>query len=422
MPVEYDPRLPDVNADPFPIFRRLQDEDPVHWCEPLGSWVLTRYADVRRVALGKEMSADRLKPFFAALPDAQQSTLRDLQRYLNLWAVFRDPPAHTRMRALMNTAFTPRAVEGLRPNVEAIVSELIDAVAERGEMDVIADLAYPLPATVIMDMLGVPRADLAAVKMWSDDMALFVGGARTTPDKYARAEDAARRMADYFRCLVAERRKRPRQDMTTALIAAEEQHQRLSEDEIVASCMLLLFAGHETTANLMGNGILALIRHPDELRKLRANPALVEGAVEECLRYDGPSGALARVVGVGHDFEGRALAPGDRVYAMLNAANRDPRRFADPDRFDIERGDKGHLTFGHGLHYCLGAPLARIEGQAAVREVVGRLDDLELASEALVWLDSLILRGVKSLPVRFRAAPAGGRPARPGGARPRGVR
>ncbi len=404
--LQFNPEDPAVNADPFPIFRRLQDEDPVHWSDKLKSWIVTRYDDVRRIALDRELSADRVRPFFEILPSDEQRRLRDLQHYLTLWAVFKDAPDHTRLRGLMNRAFTPRAVEALRPNVERIVDDLLDNIVGRGEADFIADFAYPLPASVIMDMLGVPRSDLAAMKLWSDEMALFVGIARTTPGKYERAQAGTQEMAAYFRRLVTARRAAPRDDMISALIAAEEQDQHLTEDEIIATCILLLFAGHETTANLIGNGLLALLRNPEQLARLRARPELAASAVEECLRYDGPSGALARVVGVAHEFGGRKLDKGDRVYAWMNAANRDPRRFPDPDRFDIERDDNRHLTFGHGAHFCLGAPLARLEGQVAFPRVLARLDRLELAAERFEWIDSLVLRGVKQLPVRFEAVGA----------------
>jgi cytochrome P450 len=407
MALQFNPADPATNADPFPIFRRLQEEDPVHWSDPVRGWVVTRYDDVRAIALDRAMSADRVRPFFDVLPGEEQRRLADLGRYLTLWAVFKDPPDHTRLRGLMNRAFTPRAVEALRPNIERIVDDLLDAIVARGSADMIADFAYPLPASVIMDMLGVPRSDLDVMKVWSDDIALFVGIARATPDKYEKAQAGTRAMAAYFRRLVAERRKAPREDMISALIAAEEQAQHLTEDEIVASCILLLFAGHETTANLIGNGVLAFLRHPAELAKLRARPELADNAVEECLRYDGPSGALARVVAVAHEMGGRELKAGERVYAWMNAANRDPRRFSDPDRFDIERPDNRHLTFGHGAHFCLGAPLARLEAQIAFPRIFERLQGLELTTDKFEWMDSLILRGVKKMPVRF--TPVGAR-------------
>jgi cytochrome P450 len=409
MALQFNPADPATNADPFPLFRRLQDEDPVHWSDPVRGWVITRYDDVRAIALERAMSADRVRPFFNLLPSEEQRRLADLGHYLTLWAVFKDAPDHTRLRSLMNRAFTPRAIEALRPNIERLVDDLIDAIVARGSADLIADFAYPLPASVIMDMLGVPRSDLAMMKVWSDEIALFVGIARATPGKHERAQAGTREMAAYFRRLVAERRKAPRDDMISALIAAKAEAARLTEDEIVATCILLLFAGHETTTNLIGNGVIAFLRHPDEMAKLRARPELAASAVEECLRYDGPSGALARVVAVEHEIGGRRLKPGERVYAWMNAANRDPRRFSDPDRFDIERPDNRHLTFGHGAHFCLGAPLARLEAQIAFPRIFARLQGLGLTTDKFEWIDSLILRGVKQLPVRF--APVGARVA-----------
>jgi cytochrome P450 len=402
--VDYDPLDRATNADPFPIFRRLQDEEPVHWSDRLKSWVLTRYDDVRAVALDRELSANRLRPFFAVLPSEEQRRLADLQRYLTLWAVFQDPPDHTRLRGLLNRAFTSSAVEARRPAIAAIVARLMARLKVRDRIDFVADFAYPLPAMVIMDMIGVPHDELDAVKVWSDDIALFIGGARVAADKYRRAERGTHAMADYFRGLVRQRRAQPKDDILTALIAAEEEHQRLTEDEIVASAILLLFAGHETTANLIGSGTLHFLLHREQLDLLNAEPALVESAVEECLRYDGPSGALARVVAVEHEVGGVRLAKGDRVYAMMNAANRDPRRFDDPDRFDITRGDNRHLTFGHGIHFCLGAPLARLEAQIAFAALAEELPRFALAvpPAQLEWIDSLMLRGLKSLPLLRR--------------------
>ncbi|MFO0295326.1 MAG: cytochrome P450 [Rhodospirillales bacterium] len=410
MSLVYDPRDAAVRADPFPLFRRLQDQDPVHWSAPLRAWIVTRYEDVRAVATNREMSPDRLAPFYRSMPDATQRTLGEVMRYLNLWMVFRDPPEHTRLRGLMAKAFTPRAVETLRPGVQALVDMLLDRVAARldadGEVDWIAEVAGPLPALVIMDMLGVPRDAVGPMKEWSDEIALFLGSARSAPDKYERARHGAHEMAEYFRRVIAERRAAPRDDMISARIAARDSGQSLSEDELVASCMLLLFAGHETTTNLIGNAALLLALHRDQQDRLRREPGLIEPAIEEVLRFDGPSGGLARVVATGHEFQGKRLAEGDRVFAMLNAANRDPRAFARSDAFDVARMPNRHVTFGFGLHFCLGAPLSRIEGQVCLAETLRRFGDLRLARppETLEWLDALIMRGVKSLPLVLERA------------------
>lgn len=395
---------PNVNADPFPLFTRLRAQDPVHWSGSMRAWIFTRYEDVKRVTLNnREISADRLTPFFAADPQGRRGNVENLMRYLNHWMVFRDPPEHTRLRRLFTRAFTPRAVEALRRPVEEIVMLLLDqmeAKAKRGEsVDWIADFAYPLPATVIMDLLGVPRSDLARVKVWSDDIALFIGTAQATPGKYARAEAGARAMADYFRGLVEARTAEPRDDMISQLCIARDEQETLTADEVISTCILLLFAGHETTTNLIGNGFFHTMRHRQEWERLLAEPGFAGSAIEEWLRYDGPSGALARVVVADVEIGGKAMKRGQRVFAFANAANRDPDQFPDPDRFDVGRAPNPHLTFGHGIHFCLGAPLARLEGEIALRQVLARFPAIRLLDDAPAWHDSLILRGLKALPV-----------------------
>jgi hypothetical protein len=402
--VDYDPRRPETIADPFPIFAELRRRDPVHWSDVLGGWVLTRYRDVRLALTDARFSADRITPFRDHLEPDARAQIAELLKTLGLWAVFNDPPAHTRRRGLLNKAFTPRAVMALRPLIERIVAHLIARVSERGDFDLIAGFAYPLPASVIAGMIGVPIEDLDRFKTWSDEIAAFVGSALATPDKRARGERGVREMSAYFRAVIAEHRKRPREDILSALLAAEEQGSGFGEDELVASCILLLFAGHETTTNLVGNGMLALLRHPEAVAALRRDRALGASAVEEMLRYDGPTQAMTRIALEDVRLEEAApvIRAGDRVFALLNAANRDPQVFAEPDRFDVARGDSRHLSFGFGIHFCLGAPLARLEGQIAVAQLVERLPDLALAIDAPQWSDSFVLRGVKSLPVRFR--------------------
>jgi cytochrome P450 len=395
---------PATNANPFPEFARLRISDPVHWSTAMKAWIVTRHADVRQVALNnREISADRLTPFFRAAPESQTATIANLMRYLNHWMVFRDPPDHTRLRRLFTKAFTPTAVANLTPNIEGIVAHLIERMqdrAARGEtVDFIADFAYPLPATVIMDLLGVPRDDLARVKVWSDDIALFIGTARATGNKYLRAEAGAKAMSGYFRDLVEARTQQPTEDMISQLVLARDDRDALTTDEIVGTCILLLFAGHETTTNLIGNGFLYSMRHRDQWDRLVAAPDLAESAIEEWLRYDGPSGALARVAVADLEMGGKTIREGQRVFAFVNSANRDPEAVADPDRFDIGRVQNMHMTFGHGIHFCLGAPLARLEGAIAARRLAERLPGLRLLGGEPQWHDSLILRGVKALPV-----------------------
>jgi cytochrome P450 len=404
MAYAFDLANPATNANPFPEFARLRAIDPVHWSTAMKAWIVTRHADVRQIALNnREISANRLTPFFRASPESQMATIGNLVRYLNHWMVFRDPPDHTRLRRLFTKAFTPTAVASLTPNIEGIVAHLIDRMEARatgGEtVDFIADFAYPLPATVIMDLLGVPRDDLERVKVWSDDIALFIGTARTTGNKYLRAEAGAKAMASYFRGLVEARTQQPTEDMISQLVLARDDRDALTTDEIIGTCILLLFAGHETTTNLIGNGFLYSMRNRDEWERLVAAPSLAESAIEEWLRYDGPSGALARVAAADLEMGGKTIREGQRVFAFVNSANRDPEAIEDPDRFDIGRPQNMHMTFGHGIHFCLGAPLARLEGAIAARRLAERLPGLRLIGGDPQWHDSLILRGVKALPV-----------------------
>jgi cytochrome P450 len=400
----FDLGRPETNANPFPEFARLRAEDPVHWSPAMKAWIVTRYDDVKQVALNnRQISADRLMPFFKTNAEYQRGSIESLVRYLTHWMVFRDPPDHTRLRRLFTKAFTPTAVENLRANIESVVGHLIDgmeAKARRGEIvDYIADFAYPLPASVIMDLLGVPRADLERVKVWSDDIALFIGTAQVAGNKYLRAEAGAKAMSDYFRTLVEARTAEPRDDMITKLVLARDDRDALSTDEIIGTAILLLFAGHETTSNLIGNGFLYSMKNRDQWERLVADETLAASAVEEWLRYDGPSGALARVAAADVELGGKTIRNGQRLFAFMNSANRDPAAFDDPERFDIGRTVNPHVTFGHGIHFCLGAPLARLEAQIAGRRLAERVPRIRLSGAEPEWHDALILRGVKSLPV-----------------------
>ncbi|MGE5129147.1 MAG: cytochrome P450 [Sphingomonadaceae bacterium] len=402
MSIDFRPEDPAFLADPFPLYRRMRDDDPAHWSPRLKAWVLTRYDDVKAVCLDERMSSDRLQPFFASLPGAEAQRIAEIIRYLSLWMVFRDPPDHTRLRRLVGKVLNVRSMHAMRARVTELAGWLLGRVAGRGELDFIAAFAGPLPALVIMDMLGVAREELARVKRMSDDMALFIGSSRTSPEKYGIAEAATREMAEFFRCLIAARRAAPGEDLLSALIAVRDGDDRLTEDELLATCILLLFAGHETTTNHIANALLALIRFPGEMRLLRERPDLAPAAVEELLRYDGPSGAQVRIVAREHEIHGKTLRPGDRVFLMLNAANRDPRAYPDPDRLDLRRNGVPHLTFGFGTHICLGFPLARLEGQISLPAVLRKWRSIEAATDKLEWINSMVFRGMRSLPVRVR--------------------
>ena len=398
----YDPADSAVRRNPFPLYARLQDDDPVHWSPALKAWVLTRYDDVRQMLLTDAMSPDRLRPFYAQLQGERRDTLAEVMRYMSLWMVFRDPPEHTRLRRLVGTVFNLKALEALDGPVTRVVDHLLDQLPTGVPIDWAQQVAAPLPAYVIMDMLAIPYSAFPELKEASDELRAFIGGARADGDRYATARRGAERLASFFRDLIAQRRAAPGDDFVSRMIAARDDEGRLSEDELVATCMLVLFAGHETTTHLLGNAVHALLDHPDQLQRLQdrpEDPALITSAVEEFLRYDGPSNALARVVKVEHQIDGKTLRVGDRVFGFANAANRDPRAFTDPQGLDLGRTPNRHLTFGFGTHFCMGAPLARLEGQRCVGRLVQRFSSIRRAPGEPDWVDALAMRGVFTLPV-----------------------
>jgi cytochrome P450 len=394
--VHFNPMDPEFVADPYPTYRRLRAEDPVHH-SPLGFWVLTRYEDVVAVLRDPRCAKEAIAAFVAARFGVA------VPPGIGLSMLDRDPPDHTRLRGLVSKAFTPRVVEGLRPRIQQIVDGLLARVEGAHAMDLIEAFAYPLPVVVICEMLGVPVEDHERFRAWGLDIARGLDAILLPPDSEVAQRSAAARhaLAGYFRALIAERRAAPRGDLLSALIAAEEAGDTLSEDELLATCILLLVAGHETTVNLIGNGTLALLRHPDQLRRLRETPGLIAGAVEELLRYDGPVQRTARVPSEDVTIGGRTIGKGEMVMPFIGAADRDPAQFPDPDRLDITRADNRHIAFGWGIHFCLGAPLARVEGQIAIGTLVRRLPKLALATDRPEYRQSLTLRGLKSLPVAF---------------------
>ena len=404
--IDWQPEDPATLADPYAIFSRMRDEDPCHWSPRLRSWVLTRYDDVRAVLLDKDrLSSDRLRPYFASLPGPEAERIASIVRYLSQWMVFQDPPDHTRLRRLIGRVFHARSMQAMRPQVQEIAQWLLQHLEGRERIDLITDYAGPLPCLVIMALLGVPRGDLAEVKRMSDEMALFIGSSRTSPEKYDTAEAATREMAAFFARLIDARRARPEADLLSELVhLRDDDGDRLADDELIGTCIMLLFAGHETTTNHIANGVHALLRFPGEAQRLRADPGLAAAAVEELLRYDGPSGAQVRVVARTHELHGRRLEEGQRVFIMLNAANRDPRAYPEPDRLDLDRDGLPHLAFGFGIHICLGFPLARTEGQVAIPALLARYRSIELDGGPPEWIDSLVFRGMKALPVRVQPA------------------
>jgi cytochrome P450 len=309
-----------------------------------------------------------------------------------------DPPDHTRLRALVQKAFTPRMIDQLRPRIVTVVAELLDRMAERqGPVDLIAEFAYPLPVVVIAELLGVPAEDRVKFQEWSALLAASVDPLISSElmDRVTWAREA---LHAYLREIIAERRQQPRSDLISALVAVEERGDVLSEPELVVMCTLLLVAGHETTVNLIGNGVLALLRHPDQLERLRADPSLIGSAVEELLRFDAPVQLTGRIAVEPVQIEGQTIEPGQWILPLLGGANHDPAQFAEPERLDLGRNPNPHVAFGRGIHFCLGAPLARLEGQIAIGALVRRFRTLALAGEP-VRRDQITLRGLKSLPV-----------------------
>ena len=393
----FNPLSPEFHTDPYPFYRRLREANPVY-LSPLGLWILTRYDDCVTSLRDPRFGRDGFEAILSAQYGDESETGR-LPRSM----LFRDPPDHTRLRSLVNRAFTPRVIEGMRQQIQSVVDGLLDCVERRGEMDVIAELAYPLPVTVICDMLGVPAGDHEQIKGWSSDIirSLDAIGIPSDDSIVERGRVGRRGIAEYFRALLPERRRNPRADLLSSLIAVEEQGDRLTEGELLATCVLLFIAGHETTVNLIGNGLLALLQHPAELERLRREPALIGGAVEELLRYDSPVQRTARITNAEVELGGKTIPQGAFVVTAIGAANRDPAHFPDPDRLDVARGDNRHIAFGCGIHFCLGAPLARVEGQLALGSLLRRMTRLRLAGAARQWRESSTLRGLEALPVEF---------------------
>lgn len=400
--VEFNPFDPEFRANPYPLYHRLRAEDPVHWSSLAGRWVLSRHADCVVVLRDTaRFSADPYKwDGFQEFLQTLGSEESPLLRMQTSWMLMKDPPDHTRLRTIVTKAFTPRVAEGMRSRIQAIVDGLLDKVHAAGQLDLIADFAYPLPTMVICEMMGVPVADQEEFKTWTRDLARSLDPIVTT-EIIEAANQATVSFSAYFRALIAKRRQNLQNDLLSGLIAAEEQGDRLNEEELVATAILLLGAGHETTMNLIGNGTLALLQNPEQLSRLQADPTLMQSAVEEFLRYDGSVQMTARTALVDVEIGGKTIPKGQQAIILLGAANRDPEVFPDPDRLDITRKDNKHIVFSYGIHHCLGAPLARVEAHVAFATLLRRMPNLRLATNDLEWRETVTLRGLKALPVAF---------------------
>ena len=415
----------EIRANPYPFYKQLRNQDPVHWDEELGFWVLTRYADIDSLYTDSRFSrAQGLMRNFQRLSEAEQQLIQPVYQSFSGTVFYADPPYHTHLRGLMNHAFTPRRVERLRPYIQRIVNELLDAAQSNGDVDIIRDLAYPLPVMVIAELLGLPAADRDRFKKWSDDLFAILGTVREKPAHLLeRAVQSLGEMTDYVRDLGRKRRDAPQDDLLTALLSVTEENEpscphtaavydavgelihqpdaysasTLTEDELVSNINILLSTGHETTTHLIGNGLLALLQHPDQWSKLRAHPNLLESAIEEMLRYDNPVQITYRSALEEASIHGKLIRKGDLVNSILGSANRDPQRFSNPDRFDITRNEGRHLGFGLGIHFCIGAPLVRLEAQIVFDTILRRFPRIHLAEESLEWQEHPIFRGLKSL-------------------------
>ncbi len=389
---------PEVLTNPYPLYHRLRSEDPVHWDHFLHTWVVTRYADV--VTVLQYFSAVRT-PTPEQLTALGLSTLVPLAEVLVRQMLFMDPPAHSRIRSLAARAFTPRRVETLRSHIQDITDSLLDAVQAGDRLEVIADLAYPLPAIVTAEMLGLPTSDWRQLTRWSADFSEALGNLQHDPDHAPRVLRSLGEACEYFRAAVREHREHPREDLISALLTAEQDGDSLSEEEVVANSIMLMTGGQETTTNLIGNGLLTLLRRPDQLEKLRADHSLIHSAIEELLRYESPIQYTSRLAPDDVQMGGKTIRKGQAVFAMMGAANRDPERFPDPDRLDICRQDNRHLAFAWAAHFCFGAPLARLEGEIAFETVLRRMPNLRLEPGPVTWRENLGFRGLTALPVTF---------------------
>jgi cytochrome P450 len=401
----FDPKLslyhlldPQVLADPYPLYHRLRNEAPVLWDPYLYAWVVTRYADI--VTVLHQFSA-KCAPTPEHLAAMGMPELAPVAQVMMRQMLFMDAPAHTRLRGLASMAFTPARVEVLRSHIQEIVDNLIDPVVDAGRMDVIADLAAPLPAIVASELLGVPTSDHPRLKQWSEDFAEVLGNFQHNPNRASRTLKCVEEMSAYFRDAIRRCRTQPREGLVHSLVTAEIDGDRLTEDEIIANCIVTMVGAQETTTNLIGNGMLTLLRNPDQLQRLKDDRNLIPSAVEELLRYESPSQHTTRLATEDTELGGKKIRKGQAVIVVMGAGNRDPERFADPDRLDVCRRDNRHLAFGWASHFCFGAALARIEGHIAFDTIVNRLPELALQPGPLVWRENLGLRGLSSLPVTF---------------------
>jgi cytochrome P450 len=393
-------------ANPYPTYHEWLEHGRIFWSPEFfgGAWVLPHYKDNTELLRDSErLTTEKAGGLVAQFPPEYHAELQSLDDYLARWLAFIDPPKHLRIRRLLQKGFTPEVLNSFRPRIQGIVDDLLVPALSEGKLDMISDFAYSLPVRVVCAMLGIPDKDHASFVHWMDELAMFLGNASSTVEAARRAKNALDTLTNYFRELLPERRKHAGQDLISILVAAEEEGDVLSEEELYAQCVFFLFAGHETTSNLIGNGMLCLLRHPDQFEFLRTQPSLVAGFIEETLRYEGPMQYTFRMARYDFDLFGSAIKKGQVLVFLFGSANRDPGVFAEPDTFDITRKKNTHLTFGYGLHHCIGAATARMEAESAFSTVLQRMHAIRLLTDAPEWRDVFRFRGLKSLPIQFEA-------------------
>lgn len=386
--------------DPYPIYQRFLEEGPIHYVDwGPGMWAVFRYADCSSILKDSRLSAKRSGTLLLALAAERRAEFAELARMLGLWMLFIDAPEHSRLRKLMNKGFSPAVAESLRPQIEAIVDRMLEPLRHASEAELMHEIAHPLPVRVIAEMLGLSGSGQDRLVQWSDAIATFIGNPRRTLEQTHRAQLAIVALTEFFRGAVAERRRRRGGDLISLLLDIEEDGEVLTEEELYAQCVMLLFGGHETTRNLIGNGMHALLQHPEELSRLRDQPEMIRSAVEELLRYESPVQYAGRILKDDMELCGARLHQGDVIAFMLGAANRDPQQFEDPCRLNLTRLNNAHLAFGAGPHFCIGNQLARLEGQVAILRLVQEFPRMQLASERPEWAPNIGLRGLRALPV-----------------------
>jgi cytochrome P450 len=389
----------ELYANPYPFYHKLRTQYPVHLDSYFGCWVVTTYEEVVAAFANRDLSSERTAEG-ALLRQEGWKELHPLFAHITNLMFYADAPKHTQIRSLINRAFSAHMIETWRERIQQIVNDQLDRVQDQGYMDVIQDLALPLPLQTISDMLGIPPQDRTRFKHWSDDLAYFLGNPPTL-DKCTQLMHSMNAFMDYFSEIVEQHRSCPKDTIVNALLQAEEHGVTLTEDELLINCIGIFVGGHETTTNLIGNGLLALLHNPEQMQALRNNSFLIKSAVEELLRFDSPVQFTARISKANTMIRDKKIYKGQKVMLMLGAANRDPQQFKDPDRLDLSRRENRHLAFGSNIHYCIGAALARIEGQIAINTILQRMPHIQLASSPLEWQENLSYHGLKALPVTF---------------------